>query len=182
MGYAVELYFDPDTTEKLAALSGQVYATCGGIDLAGLGFQPHISLAGYPSLDIDALLPLLSSFAAQTPPLTVKLAAVGVFPTAAGVVYLAPVVTHQLLELHQRFHQRAEAAGQVSDTYYRVGNWIPHCTMAHDLTPEGVLDAVRLCCQSQRFVDCRVVGVGLIEYRPVRTLARYALSSGLKWP
>jgi 2'-5' RNA ligase len=178
MGYAVELYFEGETADRLVALTHKVYTACGGADLAGLGFRPHISLASYATLAVDALLPVLAAFADQTMFFSLKLDAVGVFPTPMGVVYLAPVVTQHLLAIHKAFHQQAEAAGQESDSYYRVGNWVPHCTIAHDLPPDRLATAVQLCVQSDVFARAFVFELGLIEYRPVRTLARYALSGG----
>lgn len=46
MGYAVELYFDQETSERVTALARTIFAQSGGLDLLGWGFQPHISLAG----------------------------------------------------------------------------------------------------------------------------------------
>ena len=178
MGYAVELYFDRETTDKLTALGQKVYTACGGADLTGLGFRPHISLAGYTTLDVEALLPVLEDFSGRTRFFSVKLDAVGLFPGPMGVVYLAPVVTQHLLGIHKGFHQRAEAAGQVSDPYYRVGNWIPHCTIAQELSPEGLAEAVRVCAQSAVFDRHFLFEMGLIEHRPVRILERYALTGG----
>lgn len=177
MGYAVELYFDEQTTARVAELTGQIYAACGGVDLADLGFTPHISLAGHDRLAVDEITPIIAELARQTPPFEVKLDAIGLFPTTQGVVYLAPVVTEQLLCLHREFSAHATAAGQTAHPYYRPGNWIPHCTVAHDLSPDQVPEAVRLCLSSQVFGAGRVIAVGLIEYRPARSLYRFALAA-----
>jgi hypothetical protein len=172
LAYSVELYFDAEITGRIMALTEMVYKACGGVDLIGLGLRPHISLAGYERVDEQALTSVLSQLAQHTSPLPIKLDAIGVFPTAQGVVYLAPVVTPQLLHLHAEFSAQA-AAGHLAHPYYQPGAWIPHCTVAGDLAPEQVGEAVRLCLQSQVFGSGRLVEAGIIEHRPVRTLAHY---------
>jgi 2'-5' RNA ligase len=179
MGYAVELYFDRKTTEKIIELTATIYNTWSGADLIGMGFQPHISLAGYDQVDERALQPILQQFAAQTPPFEIKLDAVGIFPTTQGVVYLGPVVTEHLLRLHREFSAQTTAAGQEAHFYYRPGNWIPHCTVAHDLASEQIPVAVQLCLHSEVFGTGRLVAIGLIEYRPVRQVCRFPLEGVL---
>jgi 2'-5' RNA ligase len=144
--------------------------------LIGLGFQPHISLAGYERVDAQILAPILEQLALRTPPLPIRLDAIGVFPTTQGVVYLAPVVTSRLLHLHADFSAQAARVGHIAHAYYQPGGWIPHCTIAHDLAPEQVGEAVRLCLQSRVFGSGSLVEAGIIEYRPVYTLARYPLT------
>jgi 2'-5' RNA ligase len=173
VAYAVELYFDAEQTGRITALTEVVYQTCGGADLIGVGFRPHISLAGYEQIDEQALATVLEQLAKRSPPLPIKLDAIGVFPTSQGVVYLAPVVTAQLLLLHADYSAQADATGHLSHPYYRPGAWIPHCTVAHDLAPEQVGEAVRLCLQSRVFGSGRLVETAIIEHRPVRTLARF---------
>jgi 2'-5' RNA ligase len=153
-----------------------VYQTCGGVDLLGIGLQPHISLAGYEQIDEQALAPVLEQLAKRSPPLPTKLDAIGVFPASQGVVYLAPVVTPQLLHLHAVYSALAADAGHVAHPYYQPGAWIPHCTVAGDLTPDQVGEAVRLCLQSRVFVSGRLVEAGIIEHQPARTLAHYRLT------
>lgn len=177
MGYAVELYFDEETTARVSELIGRIYSACGGVDLAALGFTPHISLAGYDTLAIEKLEPVLADWARQTSPFEVKLDAIGLFPTTQGVVYLAPVVTEHLLRLHTRFATQATAADQTAHFYYQPGNWVPHCTVAQDLSPDQVIEAVRLCLASRVFGPGQIVAVGLIEFRPVRSLLRFTLAA-----
>jgi len=177
MGYAVELYFDDETTRRVATLTGQIHARCGGLDLLGQNFQPHLSLAGYETVDSERMTTILHELAKEQAPLEIQLGAVGLFPTSAGVVYLAPVVTQALLALHAKFQQQAAAAGIISHPYYQVGAWIPHCTVAHELAFEQLGPAVELCLQSQLFGSGQLVGLGLLEYLPARPLMRVPFSN-----
>ncbi len=175
MSYAVALYFDLETTERIAALTAQIYADCGGLDLIGAGFQPHISLAGYETADEARLAMVVEAVAARTAPLPIKLSAIGLFPTDKGVVYLAPVVTATLLDLHRAYSDEAAASGHRSHPYYRPGNWIPHCTVAYDLAGEQISAAIQLCLQSQVFQTGELVALDLLESEPVRQICRFPL-------
>jgi 2'-5' RNA ligase len=178
MAYAVELYFDPATTERVTALTRRIFARCGGEDLLGLDFRPHISLAAYAQVEPDQLRPVLAGLARTTPPFTLQLSAIGLFPTTEGVVYLAPVVTRALLQLHDALNAQAAALGIINHPYYQPGHWIPHCTVAQGVAPTQVGEAVHVCLQSNAFGPGQIEAIGLIEHRPVQTLLFLPLGGG----
>lgn len=175
MGFAVELYFDPATEARLTALCTAVSQTCGGVDLLALGVRPHISLAVMGDLEVNRLRGPLHAFAEAEPPLPVSLGAVGAFPSTEGVVYIAPVVTRELLDLHARFHRRLGELGLVSGAYYRPGHWIPHCTVGLELPPDQVSTAVDVCLRDTAFGKGHLTQIGLIEFLPVRELYTFPL-------
>ncbi len=175
MGYAVELNFDPETTERITQLTAQIYATCGGFDLLGTGFVPHISLAGYEQVDEARLPGVVEAFARRTAPMPIQLTAIGLFPTTQGVVYLAPVVTGELLGLHRTYSAAAAASGYIAHPYYQPGHWIPHCTVAQGLAGEQIHTAVQLCLQSHVFQAGQLLTIDLIEYPPARPICRFPL-------
>lgn len=171
-GYAVELYFDAATTAKIRPLWDAIHASCGG---SPVGVQPHISLAAVPAEQPEQLLAITQAFAQQTAPLAVQLDAVGTFPGAEGVVYLAPVVTQTLLALHRAFHQQLNANGLISFPYYRPDQWVPHCTVGIRLPPEQIGCAINRCRQSDVFQRGELVAISLIELPAVRELAQFPL-------
>jgi 2'-5' RNA ligase len=132
--------------------------------------RPHISLAGIENLDAPKVCAMLKTFAQSSFSPTVKLGAVGTFPTEQGVIYLAPVVTSELLQVHEEFHARLADLGLSSHEYYRPGNWIPHCTVAINLPPENVSAAVNVCRTSNVFHQAQLVEIALVEYLPVQEI------------
>ena len=140
-----------------------------------VGAQPHISLAVFENLDPQMLRADLSRFAEVTRPLSLDLASAGTFPTAEGVVFLAPVVTQELLLVHQRFHRLLSDRGLDCVAYYRPGNWVPHCTVAIDVAPDRVAASLEMCVQSEAFGAVALDEVSLIEFRPVREVYAFPL-------
>lgn len=176
MGFAVELHIDEANAAPISALSDAIYAQCGGAGLTDMGGHPHISLTVFAQLAEPApVAALLAEFAATTPPIPITLAAIGVFPTAEGVVYLAPVVTAALLALHAQFHTQVAQLAIASNTYYRPGNWMPHCTVGFALPADKIGQAVALCQQANVLRTVTLTTIRLIEFRPVRPIFTYPL-------
>lgn len=175
MGFAVELHIDEINAAPIVALTNAIYAQCGGQHLTGIGAYPHISLTVFAQLEPATIQVLLAEFAAATPPLPVTFAAVGVFPTAQGVVYLAPVVTPYLLAIHARFHALLTQLSTPSNAYYLPGNWMPHCTVGFELPADKIGQAVTLCQGADVFRAVTLTTIQLIEFRPVRPIYTYQL-------
>ena len=175
MGYAVELYID---AQMEAAVRGlwQTLADRGVTSLMPeLGARPHISLTVFDALYPPDVHDELQNFATEVAPIPLQFSAVGIFPTAEGVVFLAPVVTPRLLDVHAAFHARMAALGLPSLSYYRPGNWVPHCTVAINLPADQIPAAVAICKAAPVFRAFSLVGLDLIEFRPVKTIYEFPL-------
>lgn len=134
MGYAVELYFDRGTEERITRLWDTYREQNVTSLLPDLGFRPHISLAVFRDVEPALLTDVLVDIARNTLPLEVGLAAVASFPGAEGVLFLVPTVSKELIELHEYFHERISKLGLKANPYYLPGRWVPHCTIASDLS------------------------------------------------
>ena len=104
MGFAVEMYFDSDTEFAVRRLRGEL--TNHGLRsvLDEMGDRPHLSLAVIDDVDPALLDPKLEQFALVTEKMPIILSAIGSFPSQPGILYLAPAVSHSLLEVHCNFH------------------------------------------------------------------------------
>ncbi len=173
MAFAVILYFDPITEVSVRALWDALAAQGVSSVMATMGIRPHISLVGWEGLAPESVRHELADLAASTAPLTTRLGAVGTFPTDQGVVYLAPVVTTELVKLHEAFHARLSSLGISSFDYYRPTSWIPHCTVAINLPAEGVLVAVDVCRRGRVFGPARLIEIALVEYLPVKEICAF---------
>jgi 2'-5' RNA ligase len=175
MAFAVVTYFDAATDASVRALWQSLADRGISPVMATMGIRPHLSLAGIEILDADPLYHGLGDFAKSAAPLTVNLSAVGTFPTAQGVVYIAPVVSSELIKLHQTFHDWLADLGLTSMEYYRPENWVPHCTVAINLPPESVPEAVAVARASDVFGKAQLVEIALVEYMPVKEICVYPL-------
>lgn len=168
MPFAIELFLDDRSAGAVRDL-WRVLAEAGldGWQLAS-GATPHVTLAVYPTLDLTTAAPAVAAVAAATPPLPVAFASIGCFPTNQGVVFLAPVVTGELLAVHQRCHAALAPVAPPSWTYYLSGHWVPHCTIGFELPVERIPAAVGLCHERGGLpLAGRFTRVGVVEFRPI---------------
>lgn len=135
MAQAVEMFFDD-------AADGAVRALWAQLDQVGVPslatrshrrHRPHVSLAvagTIPQRTRDALRADLALLALPS----LWLYTLGAFPTEQNALFLGAVVDTELLAVHSAAHD--VLAGRVRQpwAHYLPGAWIPHCTLAQDVT------------------------------------------------
>jgi 2'-5' RNA ligase len=173
MGHAVELLFDPTTEAAIKGLWARL-ETAGLPSLASRTHRrhrPHISLSVAERIDTGQLQDARDCLAAAH--LDVTLYAPGVFPRP-GVLYLSVVPTLALLRLHEEVHAALRGSIVAPRDGYAVGAWMPHCTLAQDLTRAQLARGIDLL-HDQPPVIAHVSSAGLLdttsgEVLPIATL------------
>ena len=164
MHLVVELFFDP-ATEAAVSATQRTLAEETALEPLADGARPHISITVYGELDVVGFRTALAAFAAERPALGVSLESWGVFSGPECVVFLAPVVTQDLLALHDSFQEQFATFG-ASRPYYRVGNWVPHCTLAAGFAADLLPTVAWVCHRLVRPVHGRIESIGLVQYSP----------------
>lgn len=177
MGYAIELCFDSDTEMAVRRLRRKLVDAGLPATLTDTDERPHISLAVFNTLDADFWLARLKAFAASLPPFAVTLSAVGSFPTAAGIVFLAPTPTRQLLDAHQRLLDRLRTRHVEPIDYYLPEQWIPHCTVAMNFTEDETSQALAIVRRELKPTRGLILELDLVEVPPLRRLGSFRLGN-----
>jgi 2'-5' RNA ligase len=138
---------------------------------------PHVTLGDGLPTDRDALVDQLADFAASATPFPLVLSSVGSFSTAGGVLFYGVTVTRPLLELHAAFDRLFAHHVRRPNAYYRVGTWVPHCTLAMGLSAEQHAAALAVARSLSLPLVSRIAElvVGEAEQARCRMLAAYAL-------
>lgn len=173
MPYAVTLRLDAEAARNVVAM-WRVLATQGiSSDSIQLGFSPHLTLAVFaddanPSRLIAAARDIMTR-----PRLPITLVSLGLFPGTQSTLFLAPVVTPALLAMHAAI--LASADGEPIGLHYQAGHWVPHVTLAKDLTqPAAAMAALDpLPLPFDGVLDKTEV----VRFRPVEVLASHDLSA-----
>jgi 2'-5' RNA ligase len=143
--------------------------------LGKLGDRPHVSLAVFGDVEIDKVIRVTSAFAPLCRQFPAQLDAFGAFPTASNVVYLLPVPTRPLLELHKLFHEMLQKENILSSHYYLPDQWVPHCTLEFEMTDKQFYLAMQLCKKNYTPIHGTFSSVGVIAFRPIAYLAEFPL-------
>jgi 2'-5' RNA ligase len=137
--FAIALGFD----ESTAAVIRRVRLNIGfARDDDATSPPPHITLAACSGLNTELFRVEAAGFAAHTPRLPCTLASIGIFPTVEGVLYLAPSITADLVQLQLEVVDRLRAVGAEIERYWLPGQWVPHCTLALGIPREEIATAV----------------------------------------
>ncbi len=107
-------------------------------------FHPHLTfVVGEGGLDRKVLTDRIAALAASTAPFPIQAAGLGIFSAQLETLYLpvprGPTLAAVQAVIYQSF---AHAGGRIQG-YYRLENWLPHVTLAHDapaakLVPEAL--------------------------------------------
>ena len=177
MGFAVQLYFDQPLEEAFIHVRNGLANAGVTPTLKRLGDRPHVSLSVQASLDTRKFLPKLEKFAASAAAFDVGFEAFGAFPGSEGFVFIAPAPSETLLRLQRRMHEQLLASYAEVHEHYFPHQWVPHSTVGFELPPKEV--ALALSWLGANFRKCagKFTRVGLIEFRPVKEIATFALGS-----
>jgi 2'-5' RNA ligase len=125
--------FDPATDAAVYAVRDLVRAA--GVDLPPRPpHRPHFSLAATrldPGEELQRLLAVAATAAAEHAPVPITLADVGRFGRA-GALWLGPAPSRALAALQRDVHRALEIAGWPPAFGERSApaQWVPHCTLA----------------------------------------------------
>jgi 2'-5' RNA ligase len=177
--YAVELRFDEDLAHRVRTL-WQVLEEIGSGSFGPGGEPvPHVSLAVYDdedAVDEAAASRVIERLAARSAVTEIAFAGLGVFPTEENVLFLAPVVTPALLDLHATWHTMATTLRAACRAHYLPGRWVPHCTLSMLGPMAGVIAGLDHLAAAWAPLSGTVRSIALIRVPPVETIAEHALA------
>lgn len=136
-------------------------------------YPPHITLAVFEAgISPDYLTERLAKLCGDVASFSVANSHFGVFPGKPRYVFLAPVVTKVLLNLHEQVV--AALPEKLIHQHHASGCWVPHITLASVREDAiGVLDTI--LCNLNEYRG-KVVGLDLVRFPPVEILERFPLS------
>lgn len=166
MPYTVCLGFDENTQKALEGLWSRL-SDLGISDFVHIEKSvPHMTMAHYDNLDLEQVVPRLRTFAGRMACLNVKLRHVGLIAVEKGVVYISPVVTHSLLEIHAMYHEMMADLARPSRSYDEVDNWDPHVTIALGMGDDDAHRVLGIAAKIWQPVKGQIDHLLLIEFKP----------------
>ncbi|MGK9236323.1 2'-5' RNA ligase family protein [Inquilinus limosus] len=171
MPLAVHLDLDPPSAAALAPLIDAVErADPDAMTPRRAQVAPHLTLAVYDRLDAAAMTVSLQRFADGQAALGIQLASLGLFPGPPAVLFAAPVVTAELLDLHGRFHHAAARFLPRCWARYLPGDWVPHVTLGEGLRPATVPPVIGNAIAAWQPRPAMLNRLSLVRFHPVELL------------
>jgi 2'-5' RNA ligase len=143
---------------------------------AAASVPPHVTLAACRGLDVEGFQPWLAETARRTPVIATTLSSLGVFPGEVGVIFLAPTISRQLVELQLSMLSHLQELGAEIEPYWLPGQWMPHCTLATGIPQERMPTAFSLVYAALRPISATLTRLSVFAIEPPRLLFAFDLS------
>jgi hypothetical protein len=175
MPFAIQLFVDPVSDSVVRSLWEEVART-GLSKMRDSGNRPHVSLAIYRELDVAVCASLLKVFTTTHVPFPFTFESLGIFHAEKTVVFLAPIVSSHLLDVHKEVHALLQGTGAFPAPYYLPGHWTPHCALATRVPPHLLSQVIDIGLGVSFPLTFSIEEIGVIEYPPVKHLFAFRLT------
>lgn len=166
MDYAVLLHFDKNSEARIFELWKEAVRCGGDPYLIDCGLRPHITLAIFEDTDIQSFCCKLELFSKGLRTFHLKLGSIGTFASSQGVLYLSPIMTDTLAELHKGFYKFFEGELEGINSYYMPNNWVPHCSLSINNTLDTFIAILKNTIEGFEPLDILIKEISIIESKP----------------
>lgn len=167
MDYAVLLHFDKNSEARIFELWKEAVKCGGDPYLIDCGLRPHITLAIFEDTDIQTFCSKLQLFSKDLKTFNLKLGSIGTFASSQGVLYLSPIMTDVLADLHKGFYKFFEGDLEGINSYYKPNNWVPHCSLSINNSLEIFMLIMKSAIEAFEPLDIKISEISIIESKPV---------------
>jgi len=129
MQYAIELYFDEVTEQKLFNLAKRVADEKLSTKFLEWKTRPHLTLACFNDVDEEKCIKLLKEFAKSHSRMPACIASVGMF-TDTKTIFVSPVMNSSMFQFQRELHEYLNDFDKKGWEWYCPDRWVPHCTIA----------------------------------------------------
>lgn len=128
MQYAIELFYDEETEEKLFSLAKKVADANLSTKYLEWKTRPHVTLACFNDVDEDKCIEKLKAFARTHKVAPANLESIGMF-NDTKVIFISPTMNRSMFKLHEELHACMEEFDKEGWNWYCPDDWVPHCAM-----------------------------------------------------
>jgi hypothetical protein len=168
MPVAIEFFLDDASAAVVQQIWRQIAEAGISPYLYTSGVHPHLTLAVGEQIEEAEVERVLRGWAADTAPLQVTFASLGLTPTESANVFLSAVATTDLLALHAGLHDKL--AGRVESSWerYQPGRWVPHCPLVERVPGDRLGQTLEIARRASLPLDARLVEIAVVDFRPLR--------------
>ena len=185
--YLISIYFDAQTSASLEKLIKRVADVTGNTFMLDNQVPPHITVAAVETRREDELLDCINQLVCESRNDDERVLAtrdmsksamrsgelqwVSVGAFFPQVLFVQPVLNEYL---HNLSVVLSEKLSEIEETnvspYYQPFGWLPHCTIAKQLTKEQMVEAFKVLQQHFVPMEGRVTRIGVARTNPHRDI------------
>ena len=129
MQYAIELYYDKETENKLFELAKKIADE--GISTKFLEWKtrPHLTLACFNDVEETECIEKLKIFAENHKAIPAYIGSIGMF-NDTKTIFVSPVMNSSMYQFQRELHETLIGFDAKGWEWYCPDMWVPHCTIA----------------------------------------------------
>lgn len=172
--YLISIYFDEKTDKQIRKLMAQVVEKTGNSFMLDNHVPPHITVAAIETRDENAAIEALKKCVQRLGQGKLRFISVGAF--FPQVIYLEPVLNEYLHELACAINRAVkDLPDTIVSPYYQPFSWLPHVTLAKQLSEEQMLTAFETMQKRFTSFEGTVTRIGIAKTNPHRDLQVWEL-------
>lgn len=172
--YLISIYFDEKTNNRIQQHINQVASKTGNMFMIDGNVPPHITVSAFETKSEEQVISLLESTVRKVKQGQIQFPSVGVF--FPSVIYASTVYNEYLHQMSKVVFDAVKEVGDISiSKMYRPFQWMPHVTIAKQLTREQMCIAFATLQNSFGMFEGNVVKIGLAKTNPYREIANWEL-------
>lgn len=172
--YLISIYFDERMHKKLKSYIRCVAKATGNAFMLDNHVPPHITVAAVETKHEDLLIASVEEVIEQVEIGDIQFVSVGTF--SSKVIFVQPVLNEYLHLLARHFTQECEQLDEtIGSPYYQPFHWLPHCTIAKQLSKEQMMQAFEVMQKQFVPLDGKVVRIGVAKTNPHRDIKVWEL-------
>ena len=171
--YLVSLYFDKKTEKQIQSYINDVANVCGNTFMIDNQVPPHMTISAFETLQEDSVVVVLENAISNIDTNKIEWVTVGTFPT---VIFIQVVLNEYLHNMSSVIY---ESIADIPDTKiskcYQPFSWLPHATIAKQLSEEEMRKAFDVLQKSFGTFEGEIVRIELAKKNPFRVIASWEL-------
>ena len=171
--YLISVYFDKSTEKRIQTYIDDVAEKSGNTFMTDNNVPPHMTISAFETLKEDEIVEVLTNALSNITRDKIEWVTVGTFPT---VIFIQPVLNEYLHSISSVIY---ESIANIPDTkvskYYKPFNWLPHATIAKQLSVDEMRKAFDVLQNSFGIFEGEVVRIELAKKNPFRVIASWEL-------
>ena len=172
--YLVSLYFDDETNKRIQGYIQNVAEKSGNRYMVEHNVPPHITISAFEACKEDEIVNVLENAVSNMNSCELQWIGIGIFKTST--LFIQPVLNEYLHDMSSTIY---ESIVDIPDTkiskYYQPFSWLPHATIAKQLSEEEMRKAFDVLQKSFGTFSGNVVRIELAKKNPFRVIASWEL-------
>lgn len=155
--------FEPQAEECFNGLIRDLAQVTGNTTRLCNGQPPHVSMGVFDIIDDPDPVRVMEGVLRGLRPFSMTFDVLGAF--LPGTLIAAPIMTDEMIAMNRAIHAAADQVF-VPERQYVYGTWVPHLTLAAELTHEQLVRAFDAAALGWKPVSSRTASISLVHHFP----------------